>query len=103
MPADPTDEILDVELPGSVTNENHEDKTMAEMDPTIAKVLDQGFAAAAVRRTDGADAMAENIRYDYLVGKGGINFAEGTAQRLVTEAGGGATRLERNRPLTVSE
>ena len=69
---------------------------MAEIDPVIAKVLDQGFSAAAVRRTDGADHYAENLRYDYLEGKNTTSFSEGAGQRLVTEAGSGRTRFETN-------
>jgi len=72
---------------------------MAEgIDPVIAKVLDQGFSAAAVRRTDGADHYAENLRYDYLEGKHNVSFMEGTGQRVVTEAGSGRTRAETNNP-----
>lgn len=75
-----------------------EEEKMADIDPVIAKVLDQGFAAGAVRRADGADHYAENLRYDYLEGKNTVSFMEGTGQRLVTEAGSGRTRAETNNP-----
>lgn len=71
---------------------------MPDIDPVIAKVLDQGFAAGAVRRADGADHYAENLRYDYLEGKNTVSFMEGTGQRVVTEAGSGRTRAETNNP-----
>ena len=57
-----------------------------------------GFNASNQRRIDGADAYAENVRYDYLTGKDNVSFAEGTGQRLVTESGSGQTRREINNP-----
>ena len=68
------------------------------IDPTVALVLNQSFAAAAARRVDGADHYAENLRYDYLEGKNTVSFMEGTGQRVVTEAGSGRTRAETNNP-----
>lgn len=52
----------------------------------------------AQRRSDGADAYVENLRYDYLEGKDKVSFAEGTGIRHVTESGAGSTRYERNPP-----
>ena len=65
------------------------------------RVHEAGGAATA-RRIDGADHYAENLRYDYLEGKGTVSFAEGTGQRVVTEAGSGRTRAETNRPSATS-
>ncbi len=90
----PNDDLLEIELP----NTNLGDETMAEMDPTVSKVLDLGFAAAATRRLDGADHYAENLRYEYLEGKNSVSFMEGAGQRMATESGSGRTRAETNEP-----
>ncbi len=50
------------------------------------------------RRADGADAYAENARYDYLEGKNNMSIAEGFGYRSGSESGGGSTRYERNPP-----
>ncbi len=63
---------------------------MAEVDPTIAKVLDQGFAnthdaaqGARERRRDAADNIAEQTRVLYLEEKFKVGVREAVAgQRL---------------------
>lgn len=52
----------------------------------------ESMTASQDRRTAGADLYAENLRYDYLVGKARVSFSEGTAQRMVTESGSGKAR-----------
>ena len=59
-------------------------------DYDLMKVRSHGDAE---RRTQGADHYAENLRYDYLVGKNRISFAESTGIRHTEESGSGRARL----------
>jgi len=96
---------LDIPTPGdsSPTTPVEGTETMTESDVALLKLrIHESAAAAHARRTDGADAYAENLRYDYLEGKHNVSFMEGTGQRLVTEAGAGRTRAETNRPESTS-
>ena len=56
----------------------------------------------AQRQADGASLYAENLRYDYLEGKGQQSVSEGLGYRVVTESGSGRTRAETNRPAATS-
>ena len=52
----------------------------------------------AQRQADGAALYAENLRYDYLEGKGQTNVSEGLGYRVVSESGAGRSRAETNGP-----
>lgn len=46
----------------------------------------------AQRQSDGAGLYAENLRYNYLIAKDRVSFADSTGVRHVEESGSGRAR-----------
>ena len=63
---------------------------------TVIHGMNQTHATTVGIINTGAATLAEAARIDYLRNKGTIDFAQGTGQRMVTESGGGRTRVETN-------
>lgn len=49
----------------------------------LSEQLFGALGAAAARRIDGADAYAENLRYDYLEGKANVSLTEALGPRYL--------------------
>jgi len=62
----------------------------------------QEFAAAAARRTQGADALAENSRYAWTINMQSPSVMTAHGMRIAAEAGSGRTRAESNAPAATS-
>jgi len=62
----------------------------------------QGFAAAATRRVDGADALAEASRYSWTIAMQSPSMNAALGQRVAMESGSGRTRAETNAPVGTS-
>ena len=75
-----------VDLPPGVAN------LLQQMGVTSAQRQADHASNGAQRQADGAALYAENLRYDYLVGKNRISFAESTGVRHVEESGAGRVR-----------
>lgn len=60
---------------------------MPAIDDSVSQLLNHQLAgalnAASARRIDGADAYAENLRYDYLEGKANVSLTESLGPRYL--------------------
>lgn len=100
-------EVVEVVIPapGDTSGQNPGEEEMAfpelmEMGnlQIAASALGQGAAAAAARRIDRADQIAGDSQSSWTIAMQQPTFVNATAQRVVTESGGGSTRTERNPP-----
>lgn len=53
------------------------------MDPDVVKIMTMHAMNGAQRAANGADAYAENLRYDYLEGKSNVSMTEGLGVRYI--------------------
>lgn len=63
------------------------------LEPAVVSLLTGHLVNGAQRQADGAGLYAENLRYDYLVQKGRVSFAESTGIRHTEESGSGRARI----------
>lgn len=64
-----------------------------ETDAATREMLRGHLLNGAQRQADGAAHYAENLRYDYLIGKARVDFAQATGVRHVEESGSGRVRI----------
>ena len=64
----------------------------------VVHELNQGFAAAATRRNDGSDFIAESQRLSHMRASETVSYREAQGQQAVNESGSGQTRREVNNP-----
>ena len=67
----------------------------------VVHELNQGFAAAATRRNDGSDFIAESQRLSHMRASETVSYREAQGQQAVNESGSGQTRREVNNPTPV--
>ena len=60
-----------------------EESMDAQSTSLLREQLFGSLNAAAARRVDGADAYAENLRYDYLEGKANLSMTESMGPRYL--------------------
>lgn len=89
-------DLSDVPIDGQVKGEGE------GMNDNDYGMLKMHCLNGAQRQADGASLYAENLRYDYLEGKGQQSISEGLGYRVVTESGSGRSRAETNRPAATS-
>ena len=65
-----------------------------QCDDTTREMLRTHALNGSQRQADGAALYAENLRYDYLIGKNRISFAESVGVRHVEESGSGRVRIQ---------
>lgn len=66
---------------------------MVDLPDNIMGLLLKHAADAGQRQSDGASLYAENLRYDYLIAKSRVDFAQSTGIRHVEESGSGRSRI----------
>ena len=72
------------------------------MDDKDYGLLKQQLHQAAIVATQGHATYAENLRFEYLVGKNNQSISEGAGYRMLNESGSGRTRAETNAPAATS-
>lgn len=65
---------------------------LVDLPAGVANMYQQFAIQGAQRQSDGAAALAEFTRLDYLSNKNTVSFAQGTGQRIVDESGSGRAR-----------
>lgn len=82
------------EMAGSTAVNDH----ITDGSSLVVHQLNQGFAAAATRRNDGADFIAEAQRLSHMRASETVSYREAQGQKAVNESGSGQTRFETNAP-----
>ena len=65
---------------------------VVDLPPGVANMLQQHALNGAQGQADGVRLYAENLRYDYLIGKHRVDFSESTGIRHTEESGSGRAR-----------
>lgn len=76
------DHPLPIPVPGEPVEEGT--SKVNDQDYGLLKMrIHESSSAAHARRIDGADAYAENLRYDYLEGKANVSLTESLGPRYL--------------------